>query len=158
MCRRPLRRTTVSAHGERAYRSPSKSAVNKASAGQPPADAPTQGQYAIRLINALGIASALPPNATVQDAMDFLARLGIAPAEGPCDCFQGPRCQCGGTWSQDEIIRLEDLLCIAGVDPCDPNAPVAISLDELIEQILAKYSELFWIQTRKKLTVSPFAP
>ena len=34
----------------------------------------TQGKYAVQLIHALGIASALPPNATTQDAIDFLMR------------------------------------------------------------------------------------
>ena len=61
-------------------------------------------------------------------------------------------------WTLDQPITLQDLLCIAGIDPNDPAAPLTISLDELIENILERYSELFWLQTRRRQSVSPFAP
>ena len=98
----------------------------------------------MRLANALGLGAALPPNATVRDVLAFLAKLGITP--------------CSGEWQPLEEMTLTDLLCIAGFDPNDPNAPLTISLEELIARILEKYGQLFWIQTQRKVSVSAFAP
>jgi hypothetical protein len=117
-----------------------------------------QGVYALQLVYGLGITNSLPPNATAKDAMDLLANLGITPAHGYCDCQRGPQCECGGAWVADACVRIEDLLCITGVDPCDPSAPAVLPLDEQIDRILDLHGELFWLQARKKLTVSPFAP
>ena len=124
------------------------SAPPPAPAAPPPAptdvEIPTQGQYAVQLVHALDIASYLPEFATVEDHMKYLRRLGIAP--------------CDDEWQRDKLIDLNDLLCMAGIDPNDPDAPLTLSLEEMIDSILRNYSELFWLQSRRPQTVSPFAP
>lgn len=64
----------------------------------------------------------------------------------------------GGGWVAEREIELADLLCLAGIDPNDPNAPLTISLEEMIDRILERYGDLFWLQVRRKQSVSPFAP
>jgi hypothetical protein len=108
------------------------------------AEVPTQGDYAIKLVNALGISQALPPSATAKDAMDFLARLGLYP--------------CDNEWVEDKPIELRDLLCIAGIDFRDPNAPLTMPLEDMIARIIEIDPQLFWLQIRRKQTISPFAP
>jgi len=63
-----------------------------------------------------------------------------------------------GGWSSEREITLEDLLCLVGIDPSDPDAPLALPIEDVIDRILEQYAELFWVQSRRKPSVSPFAP
>lgn len=102
----------------------------------------TQCQYAVEIVRNVGLEAQLPTNATEEDAMNLLASLGILP--------------CDGYWECDKPLSLADIKCVLGLAP---DAPIfVIPLEEQVKLIMEKCAECWWILTRKKVPVSPFAP
>ncbi len=75
----------------------------------------TQGQFALALVREAGAINRLSPAATGQDAIDFLASLGIIPAEG---------------WAADQPVTDAFLRSLV------ENAPEGATLDQIIQQIM----------------------
>ena len=81
-------------------------------------------------------------NATPEDSVTLLASLGIFP--------------CAGNWEPGAPVCLEDIKCVIGLPPEDPR--LSIPFDEQISLLIQNNSEIFFLQTRRRLPVSPFAP
>ena len=57
-------------------------------------------------------------------------------------------------------MNAADLACILGLEPNVELATLIKNRDpaEQIKTILDKYPEIFWLQTRRRVPISPFAP
>ncbi len=75
----------------------------------------TQGQFALWLVAAVGASDKLPASATEQDAIDFLTKLNIQPAEG---------------WKKTEVITKAFLASLLGDD-----SAASLDFSELIERV-----------------------
>ena len=99
-----------------------------------------QGEFAMLLIKELGAQGQLPPAATVQDAFNFLQKIGVVPSKG---------------WDEKGTVDSKFLADLLGMKDKDA---AFLTFDELLAKLKERIAQILWslgIRSVAPQTISP---